>query len=201
MIFLILLTALSTMVFADDCATCVQELRPFDAVVKNIETLQAPTIIDCKETLKNSAKEEYLNLFAKLPKQEKQIKGLKLVGSADELKYLNKMLSDKPTDRWSKAKGCITVLCAVTKLYDSEETAHRVLNLAKRDGYIVSASKDFNMESGPIGQLFTPKEIRDIDLAYKMLPAPYKKLRSLDRLKRMPNGYSSPRSPIGRAHV
>lgn len=198
---LLLLLAFSAMAIAEDCTNCTPEIKPFENVIKNVENLQAAAVINCKEKLKDDAKSEYQNLFGNLPKQQQKIKGIKLEGSALELNYLSKMLGEKPMDRWSLARDCKTVLCAITKIYDSEETAHRVLNIAKRDGYIVSAAKDWQFENSAIGQLFTPGEIKDIDLAYKKLPHSFKKLGSLDRLKRLPEGKSSPRAPQAAAYA
>lgn len=179
--------------FAVECTDCSTELKPFDNIIKNIEVLQAPTVINCNDVLRENAKKEYDDNFAKLPKSKNNIRGINLEGSLLELKYLNKMLGQTPNDEWKLAKDCKNVLCVLTKMYNSEETAQRVLNIAKRDGYIVSLAKDFNNEKDkPVGQLFSPAEIRDIDLAYKLLPSSYKKLSSLDLLKRLPKGYLSP---------
>ena len=196
--YLLIITSLH----AADCVDCAIESKPFVDVVNNIESLQAPAVVKCDDVLKENAKKEYLDNFEKLPKTKRLIKGLNLEGSALELSYLHKMLGEKPSEKWKSAKECKNVLCALTKIYDSEETAARVLNIAKRDGYIVSASKDFTDENDKaIGQTFSPAEIRDIDLAYKMLPASFKKLGSLDKLKRLPNGYSSARAPMAAAYA
>ena len=166
------------------------------------QNTDAVSIVGGGDTLAAISKKEYLDNFEKLPKTKRLIKGLNLEGSALELSYLHKMLGEKPSEKWKSAKECKNVLCALTKIYDSEETAARVLNIAKRDGYIVSASKDFTDENDKaIGQTFSPAEIRDIDLAYKMLPASFKKLGSLDKLKRLPNGYSSARAPMAAAYA
>ncbi len=111
------------------------------------------------------------------------------------------MLGEQPNS-WQKANSCKTVLCALTKLYDSEESAKRVLNIAKRNNYLVSASKDFTDENKQsMGQLFSAEEIRIIDIAFKKLPANFRKLKSLSRIKRMPDGYSKPGSPDAVAYA
>ncbi|MDD4975003.1 MAG: zinc-dependent peptidase [Bacteriovorax sp.] len=194
-IFSLFSSSLPLSLLADDCVSCSQDLKPFDGIVKNVEVLQTSTEINCVDQLKENAREEYLVNFGNLPKKKAVIKGLNLEGSADELKFLKKMLNAKPTTNWSKASQCKTVICALTKVYNSEESAHRALNIAKRDGYIVSASRDFNINNENIGQLFSLEELQKIDLAYKMLPPKYKRLKSLGSLKRMPNGYSDPETP------
>ncbi len=192
---------LTNIVQADDCVTCSSELKPFSGLVKNIKILQNPTEVNCADVLKEQAREEYLSNFSKLPQKKALIKGINLEGSADELKFLGKMLDDKPSKDWANASECKTVLCAITKVYKSEEVAYRVLNIAKRDGYIVSLAKDFNINNEYIGQLFTLEEIQKIDLAYKLLPPRYEKLKTLDRIKRLPDGYSSPGAPNAAAYA
>ena len=201
--FLIILLSLKflTTVKAEDCVSCTPEQKPFVKVEKTIEALQAMTAVNCVDQLKKDAQDEYAENFSKSPKKTEVIKGIKLSGSSEEISFLKKMLGTKPNSEWDKAKGCDTVLCALTKVYNSEEAAQRSLNIAKRAGYIVSAQKDFNLDKKDVGQLFSLEELQVIDLAYKKLPTSYKKLRSLDRLKRLPSGLVSPRSPNAAAYA
>jgi hypothetical protein len=192
----ILLILVSSQLYADECSNCTPELKPFVEVIKNVEALSAITEINCNDVLKKNAKSEYQDLYGKLPIEHKKIKGINLQGSQLELNYLTSMLGDNPNDAWKLTKDCKTVLCALTKMYDSEEAAERTLNIAKRDGYIVSVNKNFKDDKGaPIGQLFSINELRDIDLAYKNLPPGYKKLKTLEKLFRLPTGYESPLGP------
>lgn len=186
----LILYIVSTFSFADDCTNCTTEVEPFEDIAKNIETLKAPTVVNCEDQLSKDAEDEYLTNFGNLSKEQKKIQGIKLEGSRLELNFLKKMLGDKPTDKWSLAADCKTVVCALLKVYDSKEAAHRALNIAKRDGYIVSIEKSFNVNNEYMGQNFTPSELRDIDLAYKLLPSNFGKLKSLDYIKRMPKGLS-----------
>lgn len=181
--------------FAEDCIDCVKSIAPFSQVVKSVEVLQGSIEIKCDDQLKDDAQKEYLALFSAKPQVEGVVKGLRLLGSEEEIQILNKMLRDNPVEEWQKTQSCNTVLCALTKMYDSLEAAHRVLNIAARDGYIVSAAREFKIEGKDQGQLFSLSEIQKIDLAYKRIPTIYKKLRSLNRIKRLPNGYSQPRAP------
>ena len=194
-ITLIILLAISTQSFAENCVNCSGELKPFEGLVKNIETLQDATVVNCSNELKKSAKEEYKSNFSDLPIKKANIKGVNLEGSAEELKFLTKMLGENPIVKLSDYKECTTALCALTKIYNSEESAHRAFNLAKRSGYIISIEKEFNTDKGKSGQLFSLEELQKIDLAYKRLPDNYKKIKTLDRIKRMPDGYGSPDSP------
>lgn len=191
----------STTIKAQDCVDCTPEQRPFVKIEKSLEALQVATSVNCTDHLKNEANSEYLENFSKLPNKSEIVKGIKLSGSAEEIKFIKKMLGSKPTDAWEKAKGCNTVLCALTKVYDSEEAAQRSLNIAKRAGYIVSLQKDFNFEKKDVGELFSAEELQIIDLAYKKLPTGYKKLRSLDVIKRLPHGLRSNRSPNAAAYA
>ncbi len=192
LITFILTVMLNASAADNDCVSCTDDLKPFDGVIKNLQTLQTSIEVNCVDQLKTNARDEYLANFAHLSKKKSTIKGLNLEGSAEEIKILKKMLSDKPTAKWPKTTECKTVLCALTFIYNSEESAHRALNIAARDGYIISAAKDFPITNNEyIGQLFSLEELQKIDLAHKMLPPMYKKLKSLDRIKRLPDGYSS----------
>lgn len=198
---IIFIIFISVKVIAEDCVSCTKPLEPNANVVQNITDLENSLKINCDIYLDNQVRKEYDDNFSNSPKIKSNIKGLNLEGSKDEIQFLTKMLGDKPNDKWASAKGCGTVVCALTKIYDSEETAYRVLNIAKRDGYIVSLGKDFKFDLGQVGQLFSPKEIKNIDLIYKRLPSKYKKLKTLDRLKRMPDGYKMPNSPLAAAYA
>lgn len=201
-IFLILSLLMSSFsLYAEDCVNCETPVGK-NSLEEKIKSLESTVVINCTDQLKNDAEDEYNANFRHLPKKTAVIKGLKLSGSPDELTYLTKMLGEKPTDRWSKARSCDDVLCALTAVYDSRESAQRALNIAKRNGYIVSAGKDFIDEKDvPIGELFSLDEIQTIDLAYKQLPPTFKRLKTLDRLKRMPHGKLSPRSPNAAAYA
>lgn len=194
LISLALLSQTLTFAYAEDCVNCGPTIEANDELEKIINNLSDPLKIKCEDVLKKDAADEYLANFSKGPRKTSSIKGLKLEGTQDEINYLTKMLGEKPSSSWASAKSCKTVLCALTNMYGSEESAHRVLNIAKRNGYIVSAAKDFNSENSSIGQLFSAQEIQTIDLAYKRLPANFSKLKTLDRLKRMPDGYGKPGS-------
>lgn len=200
--FLIFAALLSTSARAEDCINCGPEISHGSTLEKQVSNLSRISQVDCRQILTSDVDEEYARHFSREPQKSSVVLGVKLQGSADELKFLNLMLDKKPMDEWSRAKGCSTVLCALGKVYQSETTAKRVLNIAKRNGYIVSARKDFTNEADkPIGQLFSSQEIETIDLAYKRLPANFNKLKTLDRLKRMPDGYKSPRSPNAAAYA
>lgn len=197
-----LIFMVTTPVYSEDCINCGNDLNHGLSLEKQVDTLSKITQVDCRDILEKDVDEEYTRNFSKELQKASVVQGLKLQGSAEELKFLNLMLDKKPMDEWSRAKGCGTVLCALGKVYESETTAKRVLNIAKRNGYIVSARKDFSNESDkPIGQLFSQQEIETIDLAYKRLPSNFNKLKTLDRLKRMPDGYKSPRSPNAAAYA
>lgn len=190
-----------SLIFSQDCVDCGPTLKHATDLTAQIESLQKTAQVDCEDVKKKDVDAEYEKNFSKAAKKTSTVAGLKLSGTADELKFLKQMLGDKPTTSWNKAAECQTVLCALTKVYDSEENAKRVLNIAKRNGYIVSASRDFNVENKDVGQLFSADEITTIDHAYKKLPANFSKLKTLDKLKRMPDGYGKPGSPNAAAYA
>lgn len=193
-IILFIVILISTPAFAENCINCTKEIKPFEGLVKNIETLQDAAVVNCSDELKNSASDEYQKNFSGQLNKKATIKGVILEGSSDELKFLTSMLGENPIVRLSDYKECSTALCALTKIYKSEEAAHRAFNIAKRSGYIVSMEKEFTTDKGLSGQLFSLEELQKIDLAYKRLPDNYKKIKTLDRLKRMPDGYGEPGS-------
>lgn len=195
--------AFQSPLYAEDCVNCDTKLSAQSDLEKKLLELKAPMVVNCEDHLKNEVENEYNANFANQPKKTATIKGLKLSGSSDEINFVTKMIGEKPpVDKWADAKSCSDVLCALTKVYDSKEAAQRALNIAKRHGYIASIAKDFTDDTTkPIGQTFSLAELQIIDMAYKQLPPTYKKLRSMDRLKRMPNGYSSPRSPNAAAYA
>lgn len=194
-IFSLVVLIFSSYTLAEDCVDCTPPLKVATDLSAQVESLQKTAAVDCEAVLKSDVDQEYDENFSGGKKITAPVAGLTLSGTADEIKFLKLMLGEKPNS-WSKANSCKTVLCALTKLYDSEETAKRTLNIAKRNNYIVSLSKDFTDEDKKsIGQLFSSEEIRIIDIAYKKLPTNFRKLKSLSKLKRMPNGYSKPGSP------
>ncbi len=179
-------------VAADDCINCSPDLNVNAKLADTLTTLTNITAVSCTDVLEAEADAEYKENFSKSPIKSEVINGKKFLGSAEELSIVKKMLGQKPTAEWSKVGACESVLCALTNLYNSKEAAQRSLNLAKKAGYIFSLQKDFNLaEIGMSGQLFKKEEIQNIDLAFKNLPASFRKLKSLTRLKRMPDGYAS----------
>jgi hypothetical protein len=191
----IFLVASSFSSFAENCINCSGELKPFEGLVKNVESLQEAAVVNCSDELKKAARDEYQKNFGGEPIKRAVIKGVSLEGSADELKFLTKMLGENSIVNLNDYKECSTAICALSKIYKSEEAAHRAFNIAKRDGYIVSIEKEFKTDKGMSGQIFSLEELQKIDLAYKRLPEKYRKIKTLDRLKRMPDGYGSPDSP------
>ena len=198
---LIISVLLTSSVFAEDCVDCGQELKHATDITTQVDALQKTAAVDCEAVLQSDVDKEYDELYSKSPRKTGVVGGLTLSGTQDELKFAKLMIGDKPMSSWSKASSCKTVVCALTKMYDSAESAKRTLNIAKRNGYIVSAGKVFEIENKAIGQLFSNDELRSIDLAYKKLSANFRKIRTLDTLKRMPNGYGKPGSPTAAAYA
>ena len=198
---LIVTALLTTTAFAEDCVDCGQELKHATDITSQVNSLQKTAAVDCEDVLQKEVNREYDELYSNQPRKTGVVGGLTLSGTQDELKFAKEMVGSKPMDSWRKASGCKTVICALTKLYDSEESAKRSLNIAKRNGYIVSASKVFEIKDKPMGQLFSKDELRTIDIAYKKLPPHFRKLKTLDTLKRLPDGYSKPESPNAAAYA
>ena len=125
------------------------------------------------------------------------VDGIDLQGSAEEIAFANKVLKGNEGDRQTKswpavASGCTTVVCGLTKLFGSEESALRVLNIAQRSGYVVACTQEGN--PADVEQIWKTSEIRSIDRVTAGSPDQFQHLGSMKYFKRRADGVHKPDS-------
>lgn len=158
--------------------------------VQNItQQLEPCKIEEQKEYLE--AYDEFLNYF---PEEGKSatlvIQGKSLIGSPDQLKIAEWLLSPPSVPNWQqKASSCSHVLCVFENLLGSKEASFRVFNIVKRNGYYLklgpfSKGKDWQVDH----QIYSTEEIRRLDGAFKKLPEELNHLKGLNAYYRMPDG-------------
>ena len=123
------------------------------------------------------------------------VDGINLQGSADEIAFANKVLKGNEGDRQPKswpsvATGCTSVVCGLTKLFGSEESALRVLNIAQRSGYVVACTQEGNPDG--VEQIWKTSEIRSIDRVTASAPEQFQHLGSMKYFKRRADGVRKP---------
>jgi hypothetical protein len=90
-------------------------------------------------------------------------------GTLFEIDGFKSILGKKPPVNWSSTvQDCTTVLCALTTLFKSEESAQRALLVYYYSGYIISLDQSAHPYSPE--RIFALEEIREIDAALRMLP-------------------------------
>lgn len=135
------------------------------------------------------AKARYEKAFPpSAPKQMGAVAGLRLSGSATELEAIREMLGKRPPSGWQqKVKGCTTVLCATTKLFGSEESAHLALAIFRQTGYLVKLDQHYSPQG--VEQLWSVTELRAIDRVLRLLPSEFYHLPTLEGFYRMADNY------------
>jgi hypothetical protein len=136
-------------------------------------------------------KKDYLRLFPKPEANEsRDVIGFKISGTKIELDTLDEVLGIyrnkkeqlyHPTpEKWTEAvKDCIEVFCVLSKLFNSEESAMRVLNIAKKSGYVVSLGTT-EIDRMPVTtNMWSASEIKTFEQALNLLPPVFYKMKSL----------------------
>lgn len=130
---------------------------------------------------------EYQKNFGNLPQVTKTVKGFRLKGSDKELKFAGEILGAKPPKGWSDAaKDCSTIQCAFEKLLNSKEAAMQLLNIPAKSGYRLSLDQSINQDKAD--QMWSPKEIRELDAAVSKLPKELRNMR-ITYVERQADGY------------
>jgi len=188
----------------NNCPECLQGRSPLAAEIRTADALSqiARAALndgdfctrDGKNPFRDQAAQEYAKLFPKkgastdwyVPHGNTT---LTLNGTDEEIGFAKQMLGARPPQSWpAKAAGCKTILCALSALFGSEESALRALSIAKRTGYIVSLSQE-NFQEGLAETTFTAEEIRSIDDVLHAVPSNFFHLESLKYFYRFPRGY------------
>jgi hypothetical protein len=167
-------------------ATDCPQPAPFTAatdtatsVIQTVRQLPCPSV---DETAIQEARTNYEKSFpASSTRITRKLDSLSLQGTNKEFEIINSVIGYPAPANWpTLAEGCDTVLCALTRLFNSEESAHRVLTLGARNGYIISGNGK---------QQWKPSEIREIDQAYAAVPEPLGNINHFISIHRIPDGY------------
>ncbi len=130
----------------------------------------------------------------------KKIGKLELTGTSEELSTLAQMLGKQPPKDWDiKASGCKTVLCVLSKQFESMEAAQRSLSLKKRTGYYISIDQSKNAPN--VEYVWPASEIRVLDRSFSRLPKSFYFLPSLEKITRSPIGYDHANDPFSVAYA
>lgn len=181
--FLFFIPALS---FANkaDPINCPPEANTADKIIGKLQGNECESDTLSISRLTNS---EYENFYGKLPQVKQKVKNVLLSGSKKELDLANQMLGAKPPKEWKEAaKNCNTILCALGKILTSEEAAKQAFNIYAKSGYVVSLDQAIN--GGLAEQIWSPKEVVELDAAVSKLPTPLKRLSRLKNIYRQADG-------------
>ena len=135
----------------------------------------------------------------------RRVAGVQLSGPKEQLALAVDLLGSRPPSTWSKkAQECapeMNVVCALGKIYGSEESALRALTVAKRTGYFISVSqeenptKDSNGSPILVEQIWNPSEVRMIDDVTAYMPSNFARLPTMKPFLRVADGYVDKESP------
>lgn len=185
---LILFILLISNVHAQEESECVEVKTFADELRSSIEGPKCPTANDL---IMNMVTKEYQQFYGNQPKSRLKVKGVVLSGSEKELRIADEMLGNKVTSHWKKAAlGCETVLCAFEKLFNSKEAAMQVFNFKAKTGYTISLDQTINNDLKD--QIWSAKEIRELEAAASKLPPELRNLQRLKSIYRTANGLRRP---------
>ena len=181
-----ILLALSTQAFALECHDSETPLIMFKQEIFNI--LPEKKCPSSDEVIQKQVEDEYKKFYGREPQVRQAVKGYHLEASAKEIKLANTMLGDKPPKGWNAAaKDCKTLQCAFEKLLNSKEAAKQLFNIHAKSNYLLSLDQTINQSKAD--QIWSPKEIREMDAGISKLPAELTDLPHLNVIERMADGY------------
>ncbi len=131
-----------------------------------------------------------------VPELERELRRHSGGGSGGDAAFVERFLGERPPRAWlEKSRECPTKepRCVLETVLGSREAALRALVLYHRDSVTLSASQQHN----PAGteQLWSLDEIRKIQGALDVLPAKFRKLRTLKAFHRIADGITDPNDP------
>lgn len=132
------------------------------------------------ELFLKDAQEEHFRLFGRSnASRTKEILGKTVEGTNEELKIAEELLGKVPPQIWrTNSANCKSVICALTAVYGSEESALRALIVAKKFGYNLSADQQANSGNGEY--VFTTAQMRGMHKELERLPS---KVHNMNELK------------------
>lgn len=117
----------------------------------------------------DEARQEYSQLYPLAPRETRQIRGLILEGTREELDAADAIVGSNPPHSWSQSQSiCKTVLCALTRTFDDEEAALRALVIRKKFGYNTLLSQQYSYRGRE--NLWSAVQLRTIESFLKKLP-------------------------------
>jgi len=174
---------------AEDGIICEPETK-INSLAKDVHAVANPTkkCLTVDEKIMIQVSNEYKGYFGSLAQDSGDIKGVKLKGSKKEIEIAKKSLGKNPPANWvSSAQGCETILCAFEKLLKSKEAAMQIFNIERKSGYVLKLDQTIN--KGAVEQIWSAKEIRELDAATNKLPTELRNLSRLSSLDRVADGY------------
>ena len=163
------------------------EIDSLAKVVQSVtgQTKKCPTV---DEKIMTQVSNEYAGYFGSLPQESDDINGITLKGSQKEIEIAKKSLGKNPPKNWvSSAQGCETVICAFEKILKSKEAAMQIFNMEMKSGYVLKLDQTIN--KGAVEQIWSAKEIRELDAAINKLPTELRNLSRLSSFDRVADGY------------
>jgi hypothetical protein len=98
-----------------------------------------------------------------------EVNGSRLTGAEFEVEGFKNILGEVPPKDWLQSiNGCSTVLCALTRLFGSEESAQRVLVVYFYSGYAISLDQSAHQTTPE--RIFSVDEIRELDAGLRLVP-------------------------------
>lgn len=167
---------------------CVDEDQPAKLAQEVLGILPANECAPTNDAILKQVEDEYKKFYGAEPQVKKSVKGFSLKASAKEIKLASTILGEKPPTGWSAAAaGCETVQCAFEKLLKSKEAAMQLFNIPAKSGYHLSLDQKINPNN--VEQMWSAKEIRELDASISKMPPELKHLPHMEKIQRLADGY------------
>lgn len=162
---------------AGDSPNCLPSAKPeITGIETLIQKIECPTE-DERRLLE--ARAEYDALFppTKGWSTSREIHGVKIKGTEEQLDLLERILGSKPPSTWAEARACRDVLCALTRAFKGEEPAIRALSIAKKYGYAPVVGQEESAANDE--RIWTARQLRVMSDVLKLLPKSFHQMESL----------------------
>lgn len=134
------------------------------------------------------AEKEWQRVVPQEPDSTQLVGEKQLTGRPSEAVLLQKMIGSNPPNAFTNLpRTCTTVHCALITIFGSRESAFRALTIGHRDGYIISVDQEWR-EKHPKDYIWKENDLRQTELGMRMMPAPMRRMKSLETISRWPPG-------------
>lgn len=155
----------------------IQEIEGLKRAVQKNETTSS---CDFKQQIDlEQLHKEVFSLYRSSDVQSRQIHGVLLEGTQEELDAAQAILSENPPSKWASV-NCSAVRCALAQVFGSEEAALRAMVIRKKYGYTPSLSQKYSQAGAE--NLWSAIQLKAISAFLEKVPAP---LLSRARLKEL----------------